>query len=408
MRPSAHSRTEDRSQDRSLTLAARNRTNGHFHGAALAALLLPLAFAAQPALKREAGGWTRTYTATLPAAVRIRVNGHGPVSVTGGGHIFSYTLKVKVAARTEAEARRILERVPPRVSAQGDSVLLTAPGGPIMSSLSIQAPRLTAVVIDTSDGDVTARGIDGTLAVDSRAGDLDVDRIGGQCNLVTGGGDVRVGEVAGALHCVTGGGRIIVNRARGEATLVTSGGDIVAGEMGAAVRAETGAGGIRIRVAGGPVTATTGGGEIVVDKADGVVTVRNMAGPVAVGAAPGVHCESGSGGIRLTRIAGPLHVSTTAGNILADLLAGRAASGTADSFLATGSGDITVVIPSNVGVNIRAENALADTLRRIVSDYAGVGPQRQGNRIVARGAVNGGGPLLQISDAGGTIFIKRQ
>ena len=116
------------------------------------------------------------------------------MTVTGGGRSFSYTLKVKVAARTEAEARRILERVPPRLSAHGDSVLLTAPGGPIMSSISIQAPRLTAVVIDTSDGDVTARGIDGTLEVDSRAGDLDVDRIGGQCNLVTGGGDVRVGR----------------------------------------------------------------------------------------------------------------------------------------------------------------------------------------------------------------------
>jgi hypothetical protein len=76
--------------------------------------------------------------------------------------------------------------------------------------------------------------------------------------------------------------------------------------------------------------------------------------------------------------------------------------------LATGSGDITVIIPSNLGVNIRAENTMADSLKRIVSDYPALGPRRQGNRIVAQGAVNGGGPLLQISDSGGTIFIKRQ
>jgi len=129
-----------------------------------------------------------------------------------------------------------------------------------------------------------------------------------------------------------------------------------------------------------------------------------MAGPVQVGAAGGVHCENGSGGIRLSRIAGPMRVSTSMGSILANLAGGRLT----DSFLATGSGDITVVIPSNVGVTIRAENAMADTLRRIVSDYAVLSARRVADRIVAEGALNGGGPVLQISDARGTIFIRKQ
>ena len=51
---------------------------------------------------------------------------------------------------------------------------------------------------------------------------------------------------------------------------------------------------------------------------------------------------------------------------------------------------------------------MADTLRRIVSDYPALPPRRMGSRIVAEGALNGGGPLLEISDTGGTIFIKRQ
>jgi hypothetical protein len=61
-----------------------------------------------------------------------------------------------------------------------------------------------------------------------------------------------------------------------------------------------------------------------------------------------------------------------------------------------------------VGVTIRAENRLADTIQRIVSDFPGVPVRMQGMRVVAEGQVNGGGPLLQISDTGGTIFIKRQ
>jgi methyl-accepting chemotaxis protein len=99
-----------------------------------------------------------------------------------------------------------------------------------------------------------------------------------------------------------------------------------------------------------------------------------------------------------------MRVSTSVGSIFASLMAGRLA----DSFLATGNGDITVVIPSNVGVNIRAVNNMADNMRRIVSDFRQVQARLTGTRLVAEGAVNGGGPLLQINGTGGTIFIKRQ
>ena len=79
-----------------------------------------------------------------------------------------------------------------------------------------------------------------------------------------------------------------------------------------------------------------------------------------------------------------------------------------DSYLATGSGDITVSIPSNVSVTILAENGMADTPRRIVSEFPQVPVRRMGTRLVAQGAVNGGGPVLRISAVFGTIFIRRQ
>jgi hypothetical protein len=67
-----------------------------------------------------------------------------------------------------------------------------------------------------------------------------------------------------------------------------------------------------------------------------------------------------------------------------------------------------VLIPSNVGVNIRAENEGADSLRRIVSEFPGIPVRMRGMQVVAEGPVNGGGPLLRISGTGGTIFIRRQ
>ena len=123
-----------------------------------------------------------------------------------------------------------------------------------------------------------------------------------------------------------------------------------------------------------------------------------------VGAASGVRCEAGTGAIRLTNISGAMRVSTAMGSIIASLLGGKLA----ESFLSTGNGDITVVIPSNLGVTVRAENEMADTLQRIVSEFPGIPVRLQGTQVVAEGAINGGGPLLRISGTGGTIFIKKQ
>jgi DUF4097 and DUF4098 domain-containing protein YvlB len=375
------------------------------HSKALAAIvLLPLAVWPQQVV-RESGMWTRTVTGTARSAPHLRVNSHGPVKLEGGASKeLSYTVKLSVKVRSEAEARRILDRAVVRVVPQGEWVVLTTPGGAIMPSVVLKSGRLARAEISTSEGGVEVNGIDGTLSVDSGAGELACDRIRGDCKLVTGGGDIRVGQVDGWLHSTTGAGRIMVRTVRGEAVLETNGGDISANEVGGQVRAETGGGGVTIGVAGGQVSATTGGGQINIGKAGGIVTARNMAGPVQIGAAAGVRCESGTGGVRLSNIGGSMRVFTSMGSIVASLLGGKAA----DSVLATGNGDIIVVIPSSVGLTIRAENEMADTLRRIVSDFPAVQARRQGTLVVAEGSVNGGGPLLRISGTGGTIFIKRQ
>jgi DUF4097 and DUF4098 domain-containing protein YvlB len=369
-------------------------------------LLLPLAAVPQQTgIVREGDRFVRVFHGDVPAGRRLRINAHGPVSVqAGAAKGISYTVRLSVLARTEAEARSVMQHYAVRVSPQGEWVVLTAPGGPVVSTVTVKAPRLDHLVVSTSDGAVEASGVEGPLEVDTGAGELTADRIGGDCKLVTGGGDIRVGTVGGGLRCSSGAGRIQVGTVRGAAVLETVGGDIIANDVGGTVRAETGAGGIHIVKAGGAVSAATVGGQIVVDSASGVVTARNMAGPVKVGAAWGVQCESGSGGINVSNIAGGMRVSTSLGNIMASLLAGKLA----DSYLATGNGDITVYIPSNVGVNVRAQNDLADSTRRIAVEFPGVRVRRQGRLIVAEGPVNGGGPLLELSATVGTIFIRKQ
>jgi hypothetical protein len=355
--------------------------------------------------KRAGNSWVRVYSGSIPVTARLRVNGHGPVTVmAAAGREFSYTVTVSVMTPSQAIAQLAVNHQPVRVETTGDWAVLTTPGGAALSTVVIHAPKLAALAIGTANGAVEAQGVDGLLDVNTGAGEVSCDRIRGNCSLITGGGDIHVGEVGGTLRCDTRGGHISVKNVGGIASLTTDGGDIEALRAGGAVNAQTRAGTVHIGSANGTVDAATGGGEIIVDKATGIVTARNLAGPVQVGAAAGVHCESHSGGIRVSNIAGAMRVSTSAGSIFASMLSGRLS----DSFLATGNGDITVMIPSNVGVNIRAVNAMTDNLRRIVSDFRQVQTRFRGAMLVAEGSVNGGGPLLQINGTGGTIFIKRQ
>lgn len=376
-----------------------------FSAAAILALLLPAGSSQQQPLVRESDGWARTFSGSVSGVERVRVIGHGPVTIEGGAAgAVSYTVKVNVPARTAADAARLLARSAVQASRSGEWLVLTAPARRAFSTVTVRAPRLVAVEISTTEGAVETRGIDGTVQVDSMAGEVSADRIKGKCSLTTGGGAVKVGTVDGPLECRTGAGAITVKVARGQTTLVTQGGDISAAQIGGPLNAQTGGGGIRIGTVAGAVTASTGGGEIVVEKAAGIVTAHNMAGPVQVGAATGVHCESGTGGIRVGNIDGSMHVTTSFGSIFASLLGSRLF----DSSLATGNGDITVLIPSHLRVTIRAENDHADSLRRIVSEFPGIAVRMRGARLVAEGPLNGGGPLLQIAGAGGTIYLKRR
>jgi hypothetical protein len=343
---------------------------------------------------------------TAPPGSRLRINAHGPVTLTSDASgALSYSVEVATKVRSEQDARRLLSGFGVRVARQGGWITLNAPRGPALVRITVAAPRgLKEAVVSTSDGEVEVVSIDAPLRIDSGAGGLKVERAGADCRLMTNGGPITVGAVEGTLTAITLGGPITVRSARGEALLETAGGDIVVDNVGGMLRANTAAGTIRVANAGATAVLTTAGGSIVVNRARGVVTARNAAGPVRVGAASGLHCDTGTGAVNVANVTGDVRVSTAAGNIIANFLAGRIG----ESFLTTGNGDITVLLPSNLGVTVRAENEMADTLQRIISEFPGLPVRLRGSQIVAEGPINGGGPLLLISGAGGTIFIKRQ
>jgi DUF4097 and DUF4098 domain-containing protein YvlB len=359
----------------------------------------------QPVKEKEADTWSCTYHEEYHAVPRVRVIGHGPVKLHGGtAQNFVIEAKISVNARNKEIARRMLEKLFVMREERNGILVVNTPGGPAESTITMLAPRLEEAYIHTSDGAVEAEDIDGSLAVETGADLVKVNRIRGNCRVENGGGDVEVGRVDGWFNGRTLAGALRAEWIGGEVYFKTNAGDIEVKKIGSGAHFETGGGTVHVGSAGGPVTAVNRGGPIIVDQSSGIVTASSVAGLVRIGAAAGIQCQSAGGGIQLNRITGPITVATEMGNIFANLVGSRLMS----SMLATARGDITVVVPSNVGVTIRAQNQMADSLRRINSDYRELQPRPVGTWLVAEGRLNGGGPLLQISASSGTIFIKRQ
>ena len=202
---------------------------------------------------------------------------------------------------------------------------------------------------------------------------------------------------------------IRVDSAGGETWCETAGGEIVVDDIIGALHATTAGGNIRVNKATGFIVARSDGGLIDVQRAGGVVTAQTSGGSIQVGAAEGVQCESAAGAIRVRSSSGPLRAETAAGSILAELMPGARLQ---DSSLSTGAGDITVLIPSNIAVSVQAINETPGRSNRIVSDFPEIRVRRQDpsrqRPSIAEGSLNGGGPLLRISVAAGTIYLRRK
>jgi hypothetical protein len=362
----------------------------------LMALLTTAALAGEPALRREGPFWVAVEKGSQQVSPRgnIRIRTNGAVSVQGG------------TARSEAQARRLLSAYHVHMSRRAGFTELALQSGSEMADLKVTAPQNAGeVVVETRAGTVDASQFEGALRAETGGGRVTLGQVAGDVIAKTTGGDISLGKIGGGARCVSGGGTIRAGVIHGQAFLETAGGDIVVQQVDGPVRCSTAAGGIHIAQAGNIVIADTAGGPIDVDYAKGMVTAKNSSGgPIQVRTASGVACESAGGGINLTSVGGSLKAETAVGSIIARFQT----QPVADSFLSTSHGDITVWIPSNLRVTVRAQNGSYGGARRIVSEFSDIAVKAVGFATLAEGALNGGGPLVRIAGSGGMIYIRRE
>jgi DUF4097 and DUF4098 domain-containing protein YvlB len=363
---------------------------------------------------REGPYWKRTENAGMPPLptriLKVSVRGH--IVLRGGsGEQITYRLTEQVRARSEEEAHRLFgSGIITISSVNGVATLVVASfvHPTVITQLEVSVPRrIAGVILDVKAGDVEAYDLDGNLHIDTTAGLIHCDRIGGGVEANTGGGEIRFGKIHGPVRCTSLAGSISVDSAGAEANCQTAGGEIQIRDAGGPLMLSTEGGNIQVDKAASTVEAHTGEGVIEVFQAGGAVFADTRGGSIQIGSARGVRCQSGAGTIRVKTSSGPLRVQTAMGSILAELLAGAHIE---DASLVAGSGDITVLIPSNLALSVLARNDASANPRGIVSDFSEVRVKRLGPSppsLVYEGSINGGGPLLTINTGGGIIYVKK-
>ena len=371
--------------------------------------------AAPGVVSRQGNNWVEEVTGSAAAAPRIRIEADvGAIELRGAEQReVVYRVRRRVPASSEEDARRIFAMQPVRAERHGEVLVLTIEpprGRALPADYQVTVPRGTSLAeLETRAGLISARDLDGSIHAETAGGAIDVDNIGGAVHLETIGGAITIGAVKGKVEAETAGGAIKLVSGGGDVRLVSRFGEIEVGRAGGSVRVETAGGGIRIGTAAGDVFAETAGGNITVGEA-GKVTVATAAGNIRVDYARALlRAESAAGSIHLGRCAGPVRAETAAGSIQAVIAASRGAW--AESLLETAVGDISVLVPRDLAMTIRAAVQMAGGHHRISTDLpltqrGGQGPGLR--EIYAEGALNGGGAPLRLQTASGNIEIRSQ
>jgi DUF4097 and DUF4098 domain-containing protein YvlB len=374
-----------------------------------------------PGIERNGSFWVRTGAAdelTVSDQVRgIELIAQGRVIVHGGpGN--TVQMKVRQSVSTSFTALQALHQFGPSpvgfappVRANGVvRLVIQVPSTQNVSNeLEIIVPRRLAVRVENRAGWATSGvrvfDIGGNVSTTANVGSLEFENVGGSITANTGGGWIHMGTIGGAVRCSTGGGEIRLDHSGGEVNCETAGGNIQIGYVGGSLEVSTEGGNIHVDQAAASVQAHSVQGVIEVVQARGLVTADTLGGSIEVGSSNGVKADSAAGGVRVRGASGPMTVSTMMGNVMAELLRGGRLE---NSAFATGSGDIVMTIPPDMGLSVRARNG-SGLPARVISDFPEIQVKAMGWRSPAmgQGSINGGGPMIDLNAAGGAIYLKK-
>jgi DUF4097 and DUF4098 domain-containing protein YvlB len=172
------------------------------------------------------------------------------------------------------------------------------------------------------------------------------------------------------------------------------------------------------RQAAGVLKISKGGGAIVVDDAPNGAELQTGGGKVYVKSARQfVEVNTGAGEIVIDAIDGSVQATTGAGNVSVTMV-GNPSMGERDVAIASSSGDVTLVVPAGLDMNLDLKLAYTRTSKqfRIVSDFplnqretdqwsSDEGTPRK--YIYGTGQIGSGRNQIKVHTVNGNIYLKR-
>ena len=319
-------------------------------------------FSSLIALAQQAGPAhqpSRRFEGAVPSApaLHVKIEG-GSIRLEGySGNRISYQVR-SLPPRTLNGTQPDMPLYKVATYKRGDTSWLVATRqneklSPRSIELVVRVPReVKSVSLDTSGGDVSVDGVNGRVHVSTGGGHLQINDIRGMVSAQTGGQDIDVGTVNGDGRFHTAGGKIAVDYIKGNLDAFTGGGTISLGTGLRNAVLESGAGDVRVTFCGGMLKAQSGGGNLVLGDVAGPADIRTNGGNLRLRSAKGfVRAQTNAGNIELDGVPSA-DASTGAGSIVAKFTASdhpRRAS-----LLETPTGDVTVFLPPELPVTIRA------------------------------------------------------
>jgi hypothetical protein len=255
------------------------------------------------------------------------------------------------------------------------------------------------ITVESLEGNVDGKTMGGAISFSEMKGYLDVQTMGGGITL-------RNSDVDGKVQ--TMGGSIDLANVNGDVDISTMGGAIM----------QTNVHGKKDGV-GKEVHVSTMGGPINVDEAPNGANVKTMGGNISINKAGNyVVAETMGGDIEIKALDGGATASTQGGDIDVTMI-GNPAEGKRDVSLKSNGGDITLLVPEDLSMDVDIEVTLKDDesdsfndYDRIISDFKiDIERSEKGHishkYIKGFGEINGGKNHIKIRTINGKVYLKK-
>jgi DUF4097 and DUF4098 domain-containing protein YvlB/uncharacterized membrane protein HdeD (DUF308 family) len=280
-------------------------------------------------------------------------NSYGSVKITGGGSAVRATLVKGVRGWSEADARKIADRIRLLVNQTTEGVTITTNRDQVAeqftTDIQVEVPSSTSVAVTDSYGSITANGIQGGLTAKESYGQADVSGIRGDVNLELTYSDVTASKVDGDLT-VTGAKRAKISNVAGAVELTASHGSVELRDISGPVRVD--APFCRIVAVGLDQNTelktqhasvdVSRAAELTIEAPNSDVRVKNISGDLRV--------SSSNSELQLASITGDLEVQAEQSSVNADEIRGAVS-------IQTSHGEIVV---KNFYEGVRAETSYRD------------------------------------------------